>query len=110
MPKLPQPPFFFSKTLKLLLDTLLAPHRRKQLLLLFFCLFSGVTLFAQQKITGIVTGVNDSPLSGATITVKGSKIASSTNADGFFFFNVKPEDVLNISFVGYNSKQVTVGN
>jgi hypothetical protein len=74
----------------------------KQSLLLFFDLFSGAILFAQQKITGIVTGVNDAPLSGANITITDSKIASSTNADGVFAINAKPEDVLVISFVGYN--------
>jgi hypothetical protein len=86
MPKLPQPPFFFWKILKLLLESSYAPYRRKQSLLLFFCLFSGAILFAQQKITGIVTGVNDAPLSGANITIKDSKIASSTNADGSFCY------------------------
>ena len=109
MPKLPEPQFFFSKILKLLLNLLTAPYRGKQSLLLVFYLFSGAILFAQQKITGIVTGVNDAPLSGATITIN-SKIASSTNADGVFVFDAKPEDVLIISFVGYNSKQFTVGN
>ena len=39
-------------------------------------------LFAQQKITGIVTGVNDAPLSGATITIKNSKIVAATNGEG----------------------------
>jgi TonB-dependent starch-binding outer membrane protein SusC len=110
MPKLPQPHFFFSKILKLLLGTLVAPYRRKQLLLLFFYFFSGAILFAQQKITGIVTGMNDVPMSGATIAIKDSKTASTTNADGSFVINAKPEDVLIISFVGYNSKQVTVGS
>ena len=110
MPKLPQPPsFFFLKILKLLLNLLTAPYGRKRSLLLVFYFFSGAILFAQQKITGIVTGVNDVPLSGATITIN-SKIASSTNADGVFVFDAKPEDVLIISFVGYNSKQFTVGN
>ena len=110
MPKLPQPHFFFLKILKRLLNLLTAPYKRKRSLLLVFYFFSGAILFAQQKITGIVTGVNDVPLSGATITIKDSKIASSTNADGVFVFNAKPEDVLIISFVGYNSRQFTVGN
>ena len=95
---------------KLLLNLVIAPYRKKQSLLLFFSCFLATILFAQQKITGIVTGVNDVPLSGATITIKDSKIASATNADGSFAINAKPEDVLIISFVGYNSKQFTVGN
>src|SRR6185369_15939876 len=67
-------------------------------------------VFAQQKITGIVTGVNELPLSGATVAIKGSKTAAETNADGVFIIDSKPQDILIVSFVGYSPRQVTVGN
>ena len=98
------------KILNFFFKPLLTVRETKQPLLLFLTLFLGIALFAQQKITGVVTGVNDSPLSGATIAVKGSKIVAATNADGVFVINAKPEDALVVSFVGYNPKQVTVGN
>ena len=109
-PKLSDGEFFSLKILRSLLNHPIPFIIRKQTLLLFLYLFFTVIVFAQQKITGIVTGVNDAPLSGATISVKGSKIIAATNADGVFVVNAKQEDALIISFVGYNSKQFTVGN
>src|SRR3954469_15758289 len=93
MPKLPQLHFFFLKILKLLLNLLVARYRKKRSLLLFFCLFSGAILFAQQKITGIVSGENKVPLVGATVLLLSSNISVVTGSDGSFNINAKPGDV-----------------
>jgi TonB-linked SusC/RagA family outer membrane protein len=77
---------------------------------LIIFLFFTITSFAQQKISGIVTTPTGSPLSGATISIRGSNIATATNADGSFIITVKANDVLLISYVGYNTKQIAVGN
>src|SRR4029453_7795740 len=108
-PKLSDGDFFSMKILRFLVNLPIPSNIRKQALLLFLYLFFTVIIFAQQKITGVVTGVNDAPLSGATITVKGSKIIAATNAAGVFFVNAKPEDALIISFVGYNPREIAVG-
>ena len=109
-PNLAKRDFFSLGIPKILLTPLVNPYRKKQSFLFVSYLFSVMFLFAQQKITGVVTGVNDAPLSGATITIKNSKIVAATNGEGIFVVNAKHDDILIISFVGYTPEQVTVGN
>ena len=56
------------------------------ILLPVLLLFAVQVSFAQQKtMTGRVTDSKDgSPVSGATVTAKGSKVATSTAADGSY--------------------------
>lgn len=61
-------------------------------------------------ITGKVTGELGESLPGATVKVKGSKQVVSTGQDGSFSITAKDTDVLVISFIGYITKEVTVGN
>ncbi|MCW3119186.1 MAG: TonB-dependent receptor plug [Chitinophagaceae bacterium] len=68
------------------------------------------TSFAQQKINGIVVSDDLVPVNGATITVKSSGRAIVTAADGSFSINAKAGDVLGISFVGYQTQQITIAN
>src|SRR5580692_7279911 len=74
---------------------------------LLFCLCASV--FSQQKIMGYVTGINDASLEGVTVIVKGSSTGTSTDDKGLFSILAKRGDVLVFSFVGYNSKQITIG-
>ena len=65
----------------------------------------------QQKVT--VTGnVSDAagPLIGATIKVKGSSTGVVADMDGNFKIQANPSDVLEISYIGYITQEVTVGN
>lgn len=65
----------------------------------------------QQKVT--VTGtVSDAagPLIGATIKVKGSSTGVVADMDGRFSIQANPSDVLEISYIGYVTQEVTVGN
>lgn len=65
----------------------------------------------QQKVT--VTGnVSDAtgPLIGATVKVKGSSNGVVVDMDGNFKIQVNPDDVLEISYIGYITKNVPVGN
>jgi TonB-linked SusC/RagA family outer membrane protein len=66
---------------------------------------------SDQKKTGKVTDDNDIPLSGATVTVKGTKTAVMTDPAGNFSI-VMPEgsSVLVINYVGYDSREITVKN
>lgn len=61
-------------------------------------------------ITGKISGELGESLSGAIIKVKGSTIQAVTTADGSFSIAAKEGDVLIISFVGYEGKQIVVGN
>jgi TonB-dependent starch-binding outer membrane protein SusC len=68
-------------------------------------------IFAQnlKTITGTVTGQNNSPLAGATVTAKGSKAVTTTDAGGLFSFSVPSStSTLVISYVGANSKEVAL--
>lgn len=79
--------------------------------LLFFVLISG-TLFAQRKVTGTVTSAKTgSPVSFATVTVKGTNVATATDAQGAFSITVPAgKTVLTITSVGFADQDVTIGN
>ena len=77
------------------------------------CLLLFTTIaFAQQKtITGKVTDANNAPVAGATVAVKGGNIGTQTNATGDFSITVPNNNaVLSISYVGFEPRDVAVGN
>ncbi|MBB6459050.1 SusC/RagA family TonB-linked outer membrane protein [Flammeovirga kamogawensis] len=63
-----------------------------------------------QKITGTVTSNVGEPLIGVTVLIKGTSIGSTTDFDGNYSLSAKPEDVLVISYIGFFSQEITVGN
>ncbi|MDH7460271.1 SusC/RagA family TonB-linked outer membrane protein [Chitinophagaceae bacterium 26-R-25] len=71
-------------------------------------------LFVQQPdiiITGRVTNNKNAPLAGATVAVKGTQAATSTDAAGNFKIPVaNKEAILVVSFVGFTNKEVPVKN
>jgi TonB-linked SusC/RagA family outer membrane protein len=84
----------------------------KKLLKLFLCsLLMSLwgTLAAQNVVTGTITDENGEPLPGAIVRVQGSTRSVSTDIDGSFTINVKPEDVLEVSFLGYEPQTIAVG-
>jgi len=84
----------------------------RPILFAVFLLLNGFVLFAQDKnVTGVIRDSKDNtPLAGATVTNQRSKAAVQTNAYGVYTISARAGDVLNISFVGFGLKQVTVGN
>ncbi|TAD86777.1 MAG: SusC/RagA family TonB-linked outer membrane protein [Bacteroidetes bacterium] len=74
-----------------------------------FCMLAPA--FAQNKtVTGRVTDAKDgSGIAGVSVTVKGSKSGTSTDASGAFSLPVGPDaKVLVLSAVGYGSKEVAI--
>ena len=71
-----------------------------------------VAVFAQgKKISGVVTDTSGAPLIGATVKIKGSKTGIISDMDGKFVLgNVKPGDVLVISYVGCSPQEIAVNN
>jgi TonB-dependent starch-binding outer membrane protein SusC len=68
------------------------------------------TSFAQRKITGTVTDDKQAPLVGATVTVKGTKDATTTDAVGKFTITVPASgNTLVISYVGMQSQEIAIG-
>lgn len=68
--------------------------------------------FSQKTVTGTVSAEGSAaPLSGATVSVKGTNVATSTDGSGVFSINVPAgSSVLVVSFVDYDSKEVDVAN
>lgn len=75
-------------------------------LLMLFCL----PAFAQDRsVSGKVTGDGGNPLSGVTVTVKGTRSVTTTNSDGNFSINANSNQTLVFSFVNYATREVSVG-
>jgi TonB-linked SusC/RagA family outer membrane protein len=74
-------------------------------------LFSMITIaaYAQKTVTGTVTETSGQTLPGVSVAEKGTSNGVSTGADGKFSLNVKPGAVLTFSFIGFKTKEVTVG-
>ena len=81
------------------------------LFLVLLCIFSSSAFAQQRTITGTVTGENNAPVAGATITVKGTSIATLSNQDGQFSITVPADrNALTVSFVGYQNQDIPLGN
>ena len=75
-----------------------------------FLLQFGFSAFAQVSIHGKISDEKGSPLSSATIQVKGTNNTTQTDQQGNFTISTpSASSVLVVSFVGYQSKEVTVG-
>ena len=79
----------------------------KNFLLAVFVLFAHAVI--AQTITGTVSS-EDGPLPGATIIVKGTNNGTTTDFDGNFSIEASSSDVLVVSFVGFSSQEVSVGD
>ena len=84
---------------------------RKYKIILLFQLFS-VLVFAQDReITGNVSSTSDGSLPGATVLVRGTNNATSTDFDGNYTLTIQQNTdvILEFSFVGYGTQEITVG-
>src|SRR5260221_437161 len=63
-----------------------------------------------EPITGKVVAADGSPISGVSVTVKATRRGTSTNAAGVFTVDAKKGDVLVVSYIGYLTQEVTVGD
>ena len=67
--------------------------------------------FAQQaRIEGKVTDMNNEPLPGATVLVKGTSRGSVSDIDGIYSIEASEGETLVFSFVGFDSKELVVGS
>lgn len=71
-----------------------------------------VLTFAQvHQVTGTVNDVTGEPMIGVNVSVRGSGSGSITDLDGKFTIpNVSEKDVLVVSYIGYVTQNITVGN
>ncbi|HSD08674.1 SusC/RagA family TonB-linked outer membrane protein, partial [Flavobacterium sp.] len=69
-----------------------------------------VTLAQVKTIKGLVSDAKGMPLPSANVTVKGeSKKGTTTDFDGSFTIETKTGAILEISYLGYETKTITVG-
>ena len=73
-------------------------------------LFSSLVLFGQGGISGVVLDENGGPLPGANVVIENTSTGVSTDFDGNFTINANSGQVLVISYIGYTSEYITVGN
>ena len=73
-------------------------------------LISAATASAQKRITGRVLDTNGNPVVGASVQVKGSKIKTATDAQGFFSLKDVPASAkqLNVSYLGMKPETVSI--
>lgn len=73
-------------------------------------LFATTFLSAQSVVNGVVNDINSQPIPGANIIVQGTSNGTTTDFDGKFSISVSQGDVLVISYVGFETQNITVGN
>src|SRR3982751_5370819 len=83
----------------------------KQLFATTLFLFLLFTVTAQKKISGVVTGSDAKPAVGVTVSVKGTKVATSTSADGTYTLDVPANgNTLVFSSVGFEITELAIGD
>lgn len=73
---------------------------------------SGIASISQpkKKIEGVVKDTHDMPIIGASVMIKGTSQGTVTNLDGLFTLDVSSTDVLLVSYIGFNSREIPVGS
>jgi TonB-dependent starch-binding outer membrane protein SusC len=84
--------------------------RRSSLLLTILALLFSTLLTAQatKEIKGKVVDEKNQPASGITVSVKGTTNGTATVADGSFTINAKEGDVLQLSGVSFETKEIKI--
>lgn len=65
---------------------------------------------AKKKVTGIVKDQNGEPIIGANVVEKGTTNGTVTDVDGKFSLEIAEGGVLTVSYIGYTSRNLAVGN
>lgn len=60
------------------------------------------------EITGTITDETGSGLPGVSVLVKGTTIGTITDIDGFFRVSVPDDATLSVSFIGYQTQEISV--
>ncbi len=78
--------------------------------ILFFCLFGQI--YAQEKrvVNGTVTDINNIPIPGVNIILKGTSNGVTSDFDGNFSINMTPNGELQFSYIGYLTQTLVVNN
>ena len=69
-----------------------------------------IEVVIDQMVSGFVTDENGQPLPGASVIVKGTSNGVTTDIDGRFNLECPEDAVLTISFVGYQTQEISVNS
>ena len=85
--------------------------RFKALLMLIAGLCMSVSVFAQQMtVTGVVKDPTGEPVIGANVIIKGTTNGTVTDINGEFSIEAQSGSVLEVSYIGYLTKEITITN
>jgi TonB-linked SusC/RagA family outer membrane protein len=72
-------------------------------MVMILCLVTIFPLFAQQRtVTGTVIDTQGDPIIGASVWVEGTTRGTVTDVDGNFTLSVAPDEMVRVSYVGYD--------
>ncbi|SHI57536.1 TonB-linked outer membrane protein, SusC/RagA family [Arenibacter nanhaiticus] len=67
--------------------------------------------YAQERmVNGTIYDENGGPLPGASVVIKGTSNGVSADFDGKFSIEVAPGNILLVSYLGYKTEEITLGN
>ena len=81
---------------------------RKAAVMLPTLLLSFCTMAQTHSVSGTITDEEQLPIPGANVVIKGTTTGTITAGDGKFTMEAKDGDVLQISYIGYTTEEVTV--
>jgi TonB-dependent starch-binding outer membrane protein SusC len=76
--------------------------------LMLFLFLTSSCIFAQTKVSGVVSDENGLTLPGANITVVGSTKSVTTDMNGKYEINAPTDGTLSFSFVGFNTIKISI--
>ena len=79
------------------------------LFIFLFCVTASAQSVRKKTITGIVTDQTGESIIGANVIEKGTSNGTITDIDGRFTLEVSEKSIIQVSFIGYTSREVAVG-
>jgi TonB-dependent starch-binding outer membrane protein SusC len=79
---------------------------------LFLVLLLAFPAFSQERrvVTGTTSDAKGNTMPGVNVILKGTAVGTSSNAVGAFSIEAADDDILVISFIGYQSQEIRVGS
>ncbi len=84
---------------------------KRRMMLICTSLFLSLCVVAQNQVRGKILADDGRPLDGATVTVKGTKVATVANSEGNYVINAASDATLVVSSIGFlTAEQAITGN
>ncbi|MCG8582758.1 MAG: TonB-dependent receptor [Bacteroidales bacterium] len=83
----------------------------KKFIYSLFLSFVSILMMAQQQqeLSGKVTGTDNIGIPGVSVVIKGTSTGTITDIDGNFTINAAPENIIEFSFIGFETQELLVG-